>query len=319
VSGPTFVALDVETANQARGSICSIGLVVVEAGEVVTRHNWLTKPPAELSEFAYFNVGLHGITPAAVAEQPTFAERLDQLRQVVGDRPVIAHNAAFDLGALREACTAESLDWPTLTYGCSLVMARRSLTLLSYRLPLVCAELGIPLDQHHQATADAEAAARVVLALCDRSQVSSLEDLADSLQVRLGKLLAREWSGCVRTPVYTGNGLEPPPAANPDADPDHPLYGQVVVFTGALEMRRADAQDVVAQLGGTPEAGVTKRTTLLVIGDGFRGDRVEDFHTGKALKAAKWLAKGHQIEVLTELDFYQLIADRRSGGSVSDR
>lgn len=199
------------------------------------------------------------------------------------------------------------------------MMARRSLTLLSYRLPLVCAELGIPLDQHHQAAADAEAAARVVLALCDRSQVSSLEDLADSLQVRLGKLLAREWSGCVRVPVCTGNGLGPLPVANPDADPDHPLYGQVVVFTGALEMRRADAQDVVAQLGATPEAGVTKRTTLLVIGDGFRGDRAEDFHTGKALKAAKRLAKGHQIEVLTELDFYQLIADRRSGGSVSDR
>jgi DNA polymerase-3 subunit epsilon len=321
MSGPTFVALDVETANQARGSICSIGLVVVEAGEVVDRRYWLTKPPADLSEFARFNIGLHGITPAAVADQPTFPERLDQLRKVVGDHPVVAHSAAFDIGALREACTAEGLDWPTLTYGCSVVMARRSLALLSYSLPFVCAELGVPLDQHHQADADAEAAARVVLALCERSQVSSLEDLAESLQVRLGTLLAREWSGCVRSPSSCGTAgkrLDPPPTANPDADPDHPLYGQVVVFTGALGMLRADAWDVVAQLGATPEKGVTKRTTLLVIGDGFRGDKVEDFHTGKALKAAKRLAKGHPIEVVTELDFYQLIADRRSSGSASD-
>lgn len=257
MSGSTFVALDVETANEARGSICSIGLAVVEAGEVVGWHHWLTKPPADLSEFASFNMRLHGITPAAVADKPTFSERLDQLRMVVGDRPVVAHSAAFDIGALREACTAEGIDWPTLNYGCSVVMARRSLPLLSYSLPIVCAELGIPLDQHHQADADAEAAARIVLALCERNQVSSLEDLAERLQVRLGRLRAREWSGCVRSPSRygaSGKRLDPPPTVNLEADPDHPLYGQVVVFTGRLEMLRADAQDVAAQLGGHPRA-----------------------------------------------------------------
>jgi DNA polymerase III epsilon subunit-like protein len=53
---------------------------------------------------------------------------------------VVAHNAAFDIGALRAGCDAADVEWPTLTYGCSLMMARRSgLGLLSYRLPLVCA------------------------------------------------------------------------------------------------------------------------------------------------------------------------------------
>src|SRR3712207_7291882 len=36
----------------------------------------------------------------------SFAERLDQLLELSGGLPLVAHNAAFDIGALREACVA---------------------------------------------------------------------------------------------------------------------------------------------------------------------------------------------------------------------
>lgn len=315
MSGLDFVALDVETANSHRGSICSFGLAVVEAGQVVRTEHWLTRPPEEIGWFDGFNMSLHGITPGDVAGQPGYARRLQQVLDVVGDRPVVAHNAAFDVGAVRDGCTADGLDWPTLTYGCSLVMARRALRLVSYRLPLVCDSLGIPLGHHHRADDDAVAAARIVLALAGREGAATLDDLAAALQVRLGRVQGQEWFGCVRPWGVVAGGCGAPPEANPDADPDHPLYGQVMVFTGALSVRREDAWVAVAQVGAVVAKGVTRNTNLLVVGDGFTGNRVEDFHTGKAAKAAAWNAKGQHIEVLTEGDLLDLLVDTRMSGT----
>lgn len=311
-----FVAIDVETANSQRGSICSFGLAVVEDGEVVRTESWLTRPPGELDWFDRFNIGLHGITPAMVVDAPAFCERLDQVLKVVGDRPVVAHNAAFDIGAIRQGCDADELDWPELTYGCTLVLSRRILSLLSYRLPIVCAELGVPLLDHHEAGADATAAAHIALELARRQQATSLEELASGVHVRLGQLSGHDWAGCVRSlSDSVGRGYGDLPGASSAADPGHPLYGQTMVFTGGMALRREDAWAAVASLGATPEKAVTKRTTMLVIGDGFTGNCVEEFHTGKAAKAVHWQAKGHTIEVLTEGDFFGMLEEKASSGT----
>jgi DNA polymerase-3 subunit epsilon len=306
----SFAALDVETANRSRGSVCSIGIAVIEAGHLVAQHHMLCKPPETLHWFDGINVSIHGIRPEDVADQPTFAVRLQQTLEIVGDLPVVAHNAAFDIGAIRTGCDADGVDWPTLNYACSLVMARRSsLGLLSYRLPLVCEALGVAQGQHHRADEDAAAAAMVVLALAGRARVDNLADLAASLMVRLGRISQVDWAGCV-----SSRRLHPP-SPNADADPDHPFYGQEVAFTGGLSILRAEAMALVANLGGTPQAGPTKITDFLVIGDGFTGNSAAEFHTGKAAKAVKINSKGGRIEVLTEGDFLALVADTRTQGS----
>src|SRR5450756_894328 len=239
-----------------------------------------------------------------------------QVLEVVGDRPVVAHNAAFDIGAIRQGCVYASVDWPELTYGCTLVLSRRILNLLSYRLPIVCADLGIPLLDHHHAGADANAAALIALELARRQHVNTLEELASSVDVRLGHLNIAAWLGCVRISSGSGSpGCGQTPYANPDADPDHPFYGQAIVFTRGLSLRREDAWAAAAAFGATPEQGVNKRTTMLVVGDGFTGNSVEEFHTGKALKAVRWQAKGHTIEVLTEGDFFEMLEEKESSGT----
>jgi len=307
----SFAAIDVETANSDRGSVCSFGVVVVRDGQLVQKHHLLTRPPKELNWFDGFNVMLHGIRPADVADQPGFAQRLIQVLTIVGDLPVMAHNAAFDIGAIRMGCDADELDWPTLTYGCSLIMSRRAgLDLLSYRLPLVCQALGIPTGQHHRADDDAEAAARVVLALAERKGVDTLEDLARSLVVRLGRITHTEWAGCIR--AYAGTA--PRPTANLDADPDHPLYGKSIAFTGGISIVRSDAWTLVANLGATPLKAPNKHTDFLVIGDGFAGSSAEEFHTGKAATAVKVNAKGGHIEVLTEGDLLDMLAETTTSG-----
>lgn len=305
----SFAAIDVETANSSRGSVCSIGIALVEAGQLVAQHHMLCQPPEALSWFDGINISIHGITPDDVASEPPFEVRLREALGIIGDLPVVAHNAVFDIGAIRSACDADGIDWPTLTYGCSLVMARRSsLNLLSYRLPLVCEALQLPQGQHHKADDDAVAAALVVQALADRAGVDTLDDLAAALMVRLGRITHVDWAGWVI------KGRLHPPSANRDADPDHPFYGQEVAFTGGLSILRAEAMALVAALGGTPQIGPTKITDFLVIGDGFTGNSAAEFHTGKAAKAVKINSKGGRIEVLTEGDFLALVAEAHTEG-----
>jgi hypothetical protein len=76
-----------------------------------------------------------------------------------------------------------------------------------------------------------------------------------------------------------------PPETAANVDPDHPLYGQVMVFTGALSIHRKEAWAAVAACGAIVEKGVNKRTTMLVVGDGFTGHNPADFCTGKAVSS----------------------------------
>ncbi|HEX3826821.1 MAG TPA: exonuclease domain-containing protein [Sporichthyaceae bacterium] len=320
-TGLNFAALDVETANSRRGSVCAIGLSVARDGAITERRSWLCKPPPGLDHFDGFNMSLHGITPKMVVGQPTFAERLEQLLELIGDLPVVAHNAGFDMGAVREACTFSDHPWPTLEYGCTLVMARRSLDLISYRLPLVADALGVRLEHHHDAGDDAAATAAVALALAQRHSAGTLAELGESLRVLLGQMTPVQWVGCHRRDnPSTGSRLIPRPAANPDADPTHPLYGAVIAFTGALSIVRAEAWRLVTEVGAEVVVSPNRRTNFLVIGDGFRGDNPSDFWSGKARKAVDLRAKGYPVEVLTEIELIQLIADPgRSGSSAQER
>jgi len=147
--------LNVETANPKRGSICSIGVAVVRGGVRVATHTWLCRPPAPIGEFSPYNVRVHKITPADVAGQPGFAQRLPEVLAVIDGLPVVAHNAAFDMDNLTRACSFTGADLPDWMYGCTYAWSKRQLSLEKYRLPYVAGALGVTLDDHHHAGADA--------------------------------------------------------------------------------------------------------------------------------------------------------------------
>ena len=54
--------------------------------------------------------------------------------------------------------------------------------------------------------------------------------------------------------------------ANPNADPSNPFYGKAVVFTGDMEMPRAEAAQAVAELGAHVKSAVSRKTDYLVAG-----------------------------------------------------
>ncbi len=102
-----FAAIDFETASGARTSACSLGIAVVEDGEIVRRREWLIRPPSLYFRPLYTEV--HGITPEMVAGSPGFDALWPEIEREIGDRTLVAHNAAFDMVAVGTTITDRPL------------------------------------------------------------------------------------------------------------------------------------------------------------------------------------------------------------------
>ncbi len=301
IPGVSFTAIDFETANAFRGSPCSVGLVKVVDGRVTQTLSSLCKPPKGHQQFDPFNTMIHGLTEADVRDAPVFGDLWPEVLDFIDSDPLVAHNAGFDLGVIRLALNESKIPLPDFDYYCTLVLSRRLIPgLLSYSLPYVVEALDLEEFEHHNAETDALKSAQILIKLIEISGVNSVNELLEHLNVRKGQLNSSSWKGCVSThPTKLVENV------NPNADPEHPIYGQCIVFTGTLaSMSRQEAWDKVCEVGGDPDNAVTKRTTILVQGlqdpSKFRpGEAL----SGKARKVVELIKKGQKIELMSEQEF----------------
>jgi len=162
-----FVAIDVETANNHPSSICAIGAVKVENGVITDRFYELVKPEPEYY-FRYFTESIHGIDRRMTEEAPTFDVVWHRVHEFISGLPLVAHNKAFDEKCIRAAFRVYQMDYPDYPFMCTLQKARRTIPrqlCSSFSLPVLCDFLGIPFSNHHCAIADAEACAKIAMAI----------------------------------------------------------------------------------------------------------------------------------------------------------
>lgn len=300
----SWVAVDFETAS-SRGTPCSVGLVEVQSGRIVDRHAWLIRPP--VFEFWGFNVALHGITPKMCEHAPGWEDSLAKILDVAAGRPLVAHNASFDVGVIRDACDLVEIEWPRLRYACTLAIGRRVWPGLStYSLPFLAAHLNVVAESHHDAEEDAVVAANIALAALSATRTSTLDELAERAGVVVGNVEPNSWCGCHAEHDSSTIPTEPTPGTI--ASPAHPLFGKTVVFTGALAIVRRDAQQAVVDRGAIAGTGVNRHTDYLVTGyqDLARLAQNSD-KSNKLLKAEALIAEGFPIEIVTESDLVRLL------------
>lgn len=183
-----FTAIDFETANSSSASACSVGLVKVRGGKVVDKVAWFIRPPAGHDTFNDWNTRIHGIVPSDVAAAATWAAQLPDLLSFAGGDHFVAHNAGFDMGVIAGGCRATGQTVPDLSYLCSLVVARKTYNLDSYKLPVAAMAAGFEDFAHHDALADSEACAAIMIHAADRHGVDSLEELAVTIGMRMGAM-----------------------------------------------------------------------------------------------------------------------------------
>lgn len=153
----TFCAIDFETANPTRGSICAMGVVRFDTtGKIIDGDTSLIRPPAGLDTFAPINMRIHKISARKVIGAPEWQQMLPRLVAFVGDDLLVAHNAAFERSAITAASLAVHLDDPQLPIACTVKMSQVLLPqLANHKLPTVAAHLGVPVLDHHSALDDA--------------------------------------------------------------------------------------------------------------------------------------------------------------------
>lgn len=174
--GINFIAIDFETANGKRSSICEAGICVVKDGEIVETKSWLVQPEDNL--YSYWNIQCHGIVPEDTEDAPEWPVVWKELRQYLYDIPVlVAHNAAFDISCIRKANELYHQDAPEATVYCSLRAARHDYDFGTNTLGYLCEQFNIPEGKHHRAGDDAEMCARLFLRIIEDADVKSLEEL----------------------------------------------------------------------------------------------------------------------------------------------
>ncbi|MCD8193302.1 MAG: 3'-5' exonuclease [Tannerellaceae bacterium] len=178
-----FAAIDFETANWKRSSICSVGIVIVEGKEIVEEIYSLVRPRPNY--YMKKHISIHGITPEDTADAPDFETVWEQIAPRLQDLPLIAHNSTFDEGCLKDVFQTYDLAYPKYQFYCTYRMARRMYPyLFNHKLNTVSAHCGFDLMNHHHALADAQACAHIAVTMMEQQGVNSLEELALSLKRR---------------------------------------------------------------------------------------------------------------------------------------
>ncbi|HEY0260124.1 MAG TPA: exonuclease domain-containing protein [Lacisediminihabitans sp.] len=180
-----FTAIDFETANSSSASACSVGLVKVRDGRVVDRAGWFIRPPLGHDQFTEWNTRIHGIVAADVADAALWSEQLPDLVAFADGDHLVAHNAGFDMGVITAACLASFVEVPAFRYLCSLQVARKTYNLDSYRLPVAAMAAGFEDFHHHDALADAEACAAIVVHAAGRHDAADIQSLASIVGCRI--------------------------------------------------------------------------------------------------------------------------------------
>ncbi|MDR0538241.1 MAG: 3'-5' exonuclease [Tannerellaceae bacterium] len=160
-----FAAIDFETANGERSSICSVGLVIVRDGEIAKSLYRLVRP--EPNYYSWYCTNVHGLSFHDTENSPVFPEIWSEISPLIDGLPLVAHNSSFDEGCLRAAHRTYMMTYPDYTFFCTCRASRRAFGKLlpNHQLHTVAAHCGFNLHNHHHALADAEACAIIALAI----------------------------------------------------------------------------------------------------------------------------------------------------------
>ncbi len=280
----SFVVVDVETANPRLSSICQIGIASFRDG--VLQHSWESFVNPE-DYFDPLNVSIHGINEERVASAPTWPVVYGEADRLLAGSVVVSHTP-FDCSAVCRACERYGLALTGYQWLDSARVVRRAWPMFSrsgYGLSNVAEHFSINYKPH-DALEDARCAGEILL----RAIAETGLDVG-------------QWLERVKQPIV-GSSTD---SITRDGNPEGPLHGEVLVFTGALSVPRAEAAEAASAAGCEVDSGVTQRTTLLVVGDqDIRTKLAGHEKSLKYRKSEELITKGQRIRIIGETDFRYL-------------
>lgn len=284
-----YCVLDTETTGLSAyyDEIIEIGILKVRNNEIVDRYDQLIKPSAEVDVFI---TALTGITNEMLEGKPYINEIKTDVLSFIGDDIILGHNTSFDMRFLNEGFKEQLAN----QYMDTMQFARKLYPELKHhRLSDVTDYLGLHNNEHR--------------ALSDCITTKELYDALKASMAEKNLAIEDLWANAKK---HGGKGIDIKAIKPTEVviDEDSFFYNRHVVFTGKLEkMLRKDAMQVVVNLGGVLDKGVTKQTNYLILGDNDYNAILKGEKSSKYKKAEKLKLEGQDIEIIDELTFYDLL------------
>lgn len=174
----TFIVFDIETTGLSakNDKITEIGAVKITNGNVVEEFSQLIDPQIPIPEKI---VELTGITDSMVSGMPTINEVLPEFLDFIGDGAVVAHNAKFDVGFIKNKSNDIGIQFDPIVVD-TLTLSRLLLKKIKrHKLNMVAKHLKIDLLNHHRAVDDAVATAKIFLKFIEMLREKEVVTLKD--------------------------------------------------------------------------------------------------------------------------------------------
>lgn len=280
-----YCVLDTETTGLSAyyDEIIEIGMLKIRNGKIVEMYSQLIEPENEIDPFI---TELTGISNEMVAGMPHIEETQTAIMNFIGQDVIVGHNISFDIrflnAAFNDAIDNEYMD--------TMQFSRKLFPELKHHRLSDMAELLKLTNNEHRALADC---------VTTHELYECIKNIMRKKQLDISDL----W-------VLTGHNTIDIQSIRPDSDnfdKDGFFYGKHVVFTGKLEkMSRKTAMQAVVNLGGELDAGVSKTTNYLILGNNDYNAILHGEKSAKHKKAEKLKLEGQDIDIIDEFTFYDL-------------
>lgn len=292
-----FCVVDLETTgfSPQYNEIIEFAALRVRDGRVVDSLSSLIKPrgkvAADITE-------LCGITNDILSYSPTPRDFLPLAHSFIGSDVVVGHNVGFDINFLYDNFAAILSTPFSNDYIDTARIARKLFPdLQNYCLKSVAEAVGFSQSTFHRSLDDCQTAFECFTAMRDRiSQSVGIDSFLSGF--------FKNGAAHAKLDLHTIT------SENTVFDETHPLFGKRCVFTGALDrMTRAEAAQLVVNVGGICDNSVTKKTNFLIFGNNDYCKSITDGKSSKQKKAEEYKRSGVDIEVIPENVFYDMLEE----------
>lgn len=291
-----YVVIDIETTGLSPSfdKIIEIAALKVRDDEIVDQFQCLVNPGHEISIFIQ---NLTGITNDMLRTAPSIDAILPDFRDFIGDHLLLGHNVSFDVNFLYDAFM-ESLSHPLSNdFVDTLRISRReNKDLENHRLVTIAEYFKIDYPIAHRALEDCLITHKIFMQF-----KYLINQKYGSLETFLNTTKRSPWQSTrldIRN-LVASNDCE--------TNPNHMFFNKSFVFTGALSIPRSQAAQMVIDVGGLCENGVTKKTNYLVVGNLDYVRNLKGSKSSKIIKAESLILIGQDLMILSEDDFFQYL------------
>lgn len=300
-----YTVIDIETTGFDYNycDIIEISAIKIRNDLEIDRFTTLVQPPEyivfddnenEHKEYVdSFVTELTGITNDMLESAPRPSEIVGDFYKFIENDILVGHNVNFDINFLYDLLESYGFYLKNDFVDTLRISRKLFKEMKHHRLSDIAALYHISVDHAHRALEDCK-----ITNSCYQRMKSDI--LSKYTEKEFEKLFHHHHSKplnakdiCSNTEIF---------------DESNPLFGKVVVFTGALSsMPRRNAMQIVANCGGTNANSVTRNTNFLVIGNEEFAASVKNGKTTKMKKAEDLILKGYDIQIVSEDVFLSTI------------